>query len=405
MRCPHCNNHYDSRVLCPACGTPLVDDAPQGAAPGISLNFGDANAVSGGVHVTDARVDNSVHNTVNNTTNNVTQTINNTTIHEAQKTREELEQDNENRFVQAVQGFMADGRLDQGELQQLNLLAAQYRITPQRADQLIDLVRRSAQAARGAESTEFVARQLVEEVYGAINAGRTDVLVRLMPRLEQLARSSDNDVVQFYHHLLLASMKPESAVMGLLSARTDNYWQLFWTHVAYVKLRQPENAGGLLPRMGVFGAPQGDMMLLMAIGALAQYRGNPLQDYYMMQAQDKLMQAQQYGMSKPLNALWYAVKEAMMEQPAPEPWFRFYAENTLKELYPKVAAGIAGMSAPGMPPMPQFGAQGVNLPQMQGFNPLQAVQQMDSGGMPSMDEMQRQLEAMRGGTPPPLPKK
>lgn len=397
MHCPECNRHFENGKFCPDCGVPLVEDAPQGNTPSsISVNLGDANAISGGLHVTDARVDNSVHN--------VTQTINNTTIQQAQKTVEELAQDNENRFVQAVQGFMADGCLDQGELQQLNLLAAQYMITPQRADQLIGLVRRSVQTTRGAESTDFFARRLVEEVYDAINAGQTDVLVRLMPRLEQLAQTSDNDVVQFYYHLLLASLKPESAVMGLLSSRTDNYWQLFWTHVAYVRLRQPENAGGLLPRMEVFSGPQGDMMLLMAIDALSQYRGNPLQEYYMIQAQDKLMQAQQYGISEPLNAFWYAVKEAMMDQPAPKAWFLFYAENTLKELYPRLAAGAAGMSISGVPPIPQFGAQGVNLPQMQGFNPLQAVQQMGSGGMPSIDEMQSQLEAMRGGTPPALPK-
>lgn len=67
----------------------------------------------------------------------------------------------------------------------------------------------------------------------------------------------------------------------------------------------------------------------MAIDNLAEYRKSPQQDYYIIQAQDKLIQAQQLGLSEPLSALWYAVKEAMLDEQNPEEWFRFYVEQTI----------------------------------------------------------------------------
>lgn len=390
MICPQCKKHYENDYLyCGDCVDPsggpvhlVEDNLPES---GIGLQFGDAAAVNH-LNVSDSHEDHSVHTmTTNNvnTTNNVSQTYNNQTIHEAQKTTAELKQESESRFMQAVQDFLVDGQLDQSELQQLNMLATQLRIDPQRAMQMIDQVRRSSLVMKGGEGTEFLAQQLLEEVYNAINTNQADVLVKRLPQLEQLAQTSPDGNVQFYYHLLLTSLKPETAAISFLNARTDNYWQLFWVHVAYVRLGQTDNATVLLPRMGGFGAPQGDMALLMAMDNLAEYRHNPKQEYFIIQAQEKLMQAQQLGLSEPLNALWYAVKEAMMEEPNPEPWFQFYVENTVRELCPIKASAIPQMppQMPKMdvPPLPKFNAQNVNLEQMQGFNPLQAAQKLGLG--------------------------
>ena len=70
--------------------------------------------------------------------------------------------------------------------------------------------------------------------------------------------TSDNNI-QFYYHLLLASMYPDKCALAFFGSRTDNYWQLFWAHVAFIKTGNVDNATVLLPRMGGFGCPQGDI--------------------------------------------------------------------------------------------------------------------------------------------------
>lgn len=47
MICPQCNKQYENGKFCPDCGVPLIEEAPQQNESCISLNFGDANAISG----------------------------------------------------------------------------------------------------------------------------------------------------------------------------------------------------------------------------------------------------------------------------------------------------------------------------------------------------------------------
>ena len=307
-----------------------------------------------------------------------------------------------------MQEHFADGILNQCELAELNVMAAQLNITPQRAMQMIDLVRRSTLAMKGGQGTEFLAQQLLEEVFNAVNSNQADILQRRLHQLKQIAQTDPDANVQFYFHMLQASLKPESAAIAFLNARTDNYWQLFWVHIAYVKLGQDNNATVLLPRMGGFGAPQGDLALLMAIDNLAEYRRDGQKEYNLIQMQEKLMQAHELGLSEPLSALWYAVKEAMLDEQNPEEWFRFYVEQTLKELCPVKAPAMPKMppQMPNMevPPVPKFNAQNVNLAQMQGFNPLQAAQQMGLGMAGGIDNIGTGIQTKPVGiVPPPFP--
>lgn len=56
MYCPNCKQEYDGK-FCPECGTKLID-APQSAR--ISINLGDANAISGGININTNNITNIV---------------------------------------------------------------------------------------------------------------------------------------------------------------------------------------------------------------------------------------------------------------------------------------------------------------------------------------------------------
>lgn len=364
---------------------------------------GDA-AVVGGIHSDSHNTQNNYNtSTTTHTTNN--STVNNQTVYEAQKTQTEIYQQNENLFLQAVQERLVDGKLDNQKLAELNQLSIQWHIAPLRANQIIDQVRQNIHILQGSKGNEFLAAQILNEVFNAIQTNHTDILKRKFNSLEQLARVMTNDNnIQFYYHLLLASMYPDKCALAFFGSRTDNYWQLFWAHVAFIKTGNIDNATVLLPRMGGFGCPQGDIALLMALDNLADYHKNGKQDYYRQQTILYLDQAVQNGMSEPLSALWYAVKEMLEDKPQPEEWYQFYCDTTLSEFIPKEKSKMAvPPQMPTPPPMPKFNAQNVKLNQMRGFNPLQAANNMGLGSVNAISR-QPQMASMPGGaTPPPMP--
>lgn len=69
MYCPNCKQNFEGK-FCPECGTKLIEEPQTTGA--FNINLGDANAISGGINLTDrhdvTNIDNSVHHTTNNTT-------------------------------------------------------------------------------------------------------------------------------------------------------------------------------------------------------------------------------------------------------------------------------------------------------------------------------------------------
>ena len=407
MYCPKCNINYDDSegVVCGQCGCPLVPATPSaGAAASFNL---DGSAVSGGIHTVDS------HNIT--TTNNITHI-------EAAKSVEALMFESENRFIEAVQKRFDTGSVDNKDIADLNQFAITCRVSPERAAQIIDQVRRNSAKVQSSKGNEFLEQQMAQELIAALSQNQVDVLKRRMSALKNLASNTQDATINYLHYMLQASFSPEISTIDILNANTDNYWQIFWAYVAYTKIGDMDRATALLPRLGAFGGMQGDMSLLMALNNLAEYVKHGNNDYYKSQAQQHLEQSMAAGMSELLHGLWAAISIILQEDEQPEDWCRFYVEQTLKEFIPVKAPKLPDMQTPPPPAAKTFNAQEANLAQLQGFNALQAAQQMglgtcgdmgmnNFGGMPQMPGMpgmpgmgaMPQMPGMPGMTPPAMP--
>ena len=423
MHCSKCNKYYPDNSgarFCDQCCGQIVEDAP--AAVGSGVQFGNDNVIKDLQLHDSHNVDKSVHNTDNsvhndnsvtnvttnntNTTNNTTVNNNYTTIHEREKSAEELQQASEADFIAAIEELCRGGLVDQAAYAELKILAQKKNIAPERVNQLIDGMRKNVAQKSAGTTNDFLAEKTIKEIMAAVACCNVDVLKQKLPALQQLAKNSTDNNVQFFSNMLNASFNPESCTVELMNTHTDNYWQIYWAAIAFIKKGNTAKAGELLPRLGGFGLPHGDMSLILAISNIADYRKNPAQSFYIQQAKESIEEANHYGISDQLIPVWLAVNQIASDTPSVEDKFRFYYSVTLKELCTTVAPAMPKVAqmpvtpppppaaAPAMPQEKKIDAQKVNLAQMQGFNPLKAMEQLNNAamqqpmGMPQMGTMQ-----------------
>jgi hypothetical protein len=125
------------------------------------------------------------------------------------------------------------------------------------------------------------------------------------------------------------------------------------------------------------------MLLLFALANLHEYRRHPDQDQFLIDAQENLMQADE-GLNEILAPVWQGVKMAMIEAPTEVPELRFYTELLFKEFTFATANELSKRKSEqvAQSQVPVFNAQQVNLPQMQGFNALEAARKMGIAQVP-----------------------
>ena len=358
MYCLKCKEHRDG-AYCPECGSKLVEDPVSGIG---GLHLGDANAISGGVHYSET----------NNVTNNVTN--NNTYVYEAQKTESEIIRENEGQFQDFLIGLISQGPLGVKELAELERLRIRLRISEPRANEMIQGARKSASFSGHSQVGVFLEDSLVQNIKEAINSCRKEYLMRQIPALKSLAESSQDDEVLFYLQMLTVSFLPESSLVSLVSAKQDDYWLVFWGYVSYLKLENPGGAASLLSQLGKYGRSKGDVSLLLSIGSLYDFKHGG-GDHSSALADRYLEQAVQEGVDEKLIPLWRSVK-GLIDGTNDES-LRFYRDVTLKG-FSLIQIGHASSSIPSFPGS-DLSAQGIQLPQMQGFNPLAAANQLGLG--------------------------
>ena len=427
MHCSKCNKQYPDNCgarFCDQCGGQIIDDAPAPVSSGVQI--GNDNVIKELQLHDSHNVDNSVHTTENTVyhgnVTNVTNNNNYTTIHEREKSAEELKQTDEADFIAAIEQLCKGGIIDQAAYADLKILAQKKNIAPERANLLIDITRKNVAQKSAGPANDLLAEKTIKVIMAAVACCNVDVLNQQLPALQKLAMNSTDDDVQFFNHMLNASFNPESCIVEFMNTHTDNYWQIYWTAIAYIKTGKTDKSAELFARLGNFGFPQGDVLLIMALNNIAEYRMNPVQTFYIQQAKENIEEANLYGISGQLIPVWLAANQITSETPSVEDKFRFYYSFTLRELCTTVAPAMpkeAQMAGAGAPPPPppsaksadapmgqRAAAQKVNLSQMQGFNPLEAMEQLNKAamqqpmGMPQMPGVPPMGSMQMPGVPP-----
>lgn len=257
MYCPNCKQEYDGK-FCPECGTKLIE---KHIDSGVSVNLGDANAISGGLHVSDSHnvhnEDKSVHHTVNNIT-------------QAQKTKDELKQEKLKQYLDACRAALADNRLDPSEEAYLRRLSLELDIDEATADRLLNEVKQLADSRQ--QDTELPRRTKRELDKLADNLDNNDAqaIMQQLYGLEASVANYKNDELQYNYYLVLAALYHEKCIEKYECSKVDNYWLSFWTYIAYLKANKPANASQVFYSMDKKfpNQPQDNLDLLAAAGSL-----------------------------------------------------------------------------------------------------------------------------------------
>ena len=241
MYCPNCKQEYDGK-FCPECGTKLIEKP---ATSGVSLNLGDANAISGGLHVSDSHAihneDKSVHNITNTTS-----TVNNITQVSAQKTELELLKERETLYLNACKRAYEDNVLEQREKMELDRYRMEIGLDEDTADRILDQVRRLVN--RNAPKTELtgLAKIKLKQLTEALKKNEVQAIMRQIDSFEALAGKFSNDELQYKYYLVLATLRYEKCIEKYENSKVDSYWKSFWTYFAYLKAGKMAKAAEIL---------------------------------------------------------------------------------------------------------------------------------------------------------------
>lgn len=259
MHCSKCNAHYDDPQVrfCSQCGGEVVADAPQ-AAPlsDLNINLGDANAISGGIHVSNV-------------------------VHERQKHREELHQDNVVKYKQLCEVIYTDGVMTSDEARQLESLRLTLGLPLEEANQIREQVRQ-LRLQQSQSQLNPMQRMTLQQIVTMVNNGKIDLLRSSFPRLEAMAQKFDVEEVQFYYYLILAGLDPSRCIKLFEERSSDNYWQHFWTFMAFQNMEELEKAQIIMAEMEAWtNRPYGNMAMMATVSSLYTYWQDTTQtDFY-----------------------------------------------------------------------------------------------------------------------------
>jgi hypothetical protein len=263
--CPTCNHEWpDNFQSCPLDSTPLINK-PQSTS-GFSLNLGDANAISGGVNLSDNHSINTT-NTHNVDSHNVI--TNNITQIEREKSIEEIKHEKEQTFREACKNVYQRGLITSDDKKKLEDTQYQLGLDGITASRII------SEVARRFEKKSDVLSPVHQITYNniktAISANRLDIVNRLLAQMKAMVQKYSTEDVQYTYYMLLAILHPNTCISDYENQQEDKYWQAFWSSIAYRKVGNIEKSEILVADIGdkwIDIIPQENVFILAAVNAL-----------------------------------------------------------------------------------------------------------------------------------------
>lgn len=262
--CPICNKEWpDEFMACPMDQSPLI--VKQQPASQFGLNLGDANAISGGINMSD---NHSINTTSNIDSHNVI--TNNITQIERDKTPEELKHEKELAYREAcIEAYSSNGLMTSEKKRKLDDL--QYRLGLDESSALHILSEVVKRTEKKASSLSPVHQITFNNIKTAIQSNRLDLVNRLMAQMKAMVQRYSVEDIQYTYYMLQAVLHPKECVEEYENHREDKYWQSFWSSIAYRRIGNIEKSELLVADVGdkwIDTIPQENVFILATINAL-----------------------------------------------------------------------------------------------------------------------------------------
>lgn len=203
MYCPNCKQNFEGK-FCPECGTKLIEEPSAG---GINLNLGDANAISGGINISNH-------------------------IIERNKSNEELLLERKNRYRSLCRQYVADGKIDESERVMLDKLASELGLSKDDQNEILQIELESSRTKSTGldKASKVVFIQITKKVKSFDLQG----IVTLLPKLINMEHNFNDTPVKFYAFLILSVLRPSECIRRFESHQEDNYWLTYWCVISYL---------------------------------------------------------------------------------------------------------------------------------------------------------------------------
>ena len=249
-------------MACPHDGTPLISKPQQPS--GFSLNLGDANAISGGVNMSD---NHSINTTSNVDSHNVI--TNNITQVEREKSPEEIKHERELAFREACLEVYRNGIMTSEQKRKLEDLQYRLGLDESSASKILSEVAKRSE--RKSTSLSPVHQITFNNIKTAINSNRLDLVNRLLAQMKAMVQRYSVEEIQFTYYMLQAVLHPKDCVEEYENHREDKYWQSFWSSIAYRRVGNIEKSELLVADVGdkwIDTIPQENVFILATVNAL-----------------------------------------------------------------------------------------------------------------------------------------
>ena len=261
MYCPNCKKEFSSK-FCPECGTKLVE-LP--AEKDISLCISDDAAIVGGVSVT--------HSDSHNTTSYDQRTIYNL-ANNISKSAEELKLERTQQFMECCKQSIRDGILSAEERKFLDGERIRLGIDEDVADRLIEKVRMMSNSRL--TTLGLRDKMTLDKIEQYIENNNVEMLSRQKTRLLALVKNYKVEEILYMNYMLLAALSPDELILEYESNIVDEYWQTYWSAVAYLKQGHSAKADETIVKLDFYSEYSEYNTILLSV--LSSYTDNGVED-------------------------------------------------------------------------------------------------------------------------------